>query len=70
MRKKVAIEFFGGVNLAAEALGISGVAVTAWPDRLSNGIAARVIVAGIQIYGVAKTRETFPRFFERRTLAA
>ena len=66
MTKSDAVGYFGSEELTAHALGISGVAVRAWPEELSPAIAARVVVAAIQLDGVTAARRAFPSMFERR----
>ena len=60
MQKQTILDFFGGRELTAAALDISGRAVEKWPDPVSSGTLAKVLVAGIRDKGLRATRRAFP----------
>jgi len=64
MLKADVIQFFGGRELVAHALDISGGAVEKWPNKLTSTLAAKVFAAAIQRFGVKATRKAFPEMFE------
>lgn len=60
MRKALVIKYFGNIELTANALGISGAAVGKWPEMLSPGISARVMIAAIKRDGITAAEKVFP----------
>ncbi len=57
--KKAAIEFFGNVNLTADACGRSAQAIDKWPRVLSDSQTGLVVVAAIEKYGWTSARRAF-----------
>lgn len=60
MEKQRILDFFGGREQTAAALEISGRAVEKWPDPVSKGTLAKVLVAGVKVKGLRATRRAFP----------
>lgn len=64
MHKQKVIDFFGSLNLTAEAMGITTQAVVAWPDELTKGGEARVAIVIVQSRGLSAAKRAFPKTFE------
>jgi hypothetical protein len=65
--KDQVVKFFGGEKRTAYAMNITSQAVSNWGEKIGSWVEARVIVAGIQFFGVQKTRKVFPDQMRRRS---
>ncbi len=60
MSKQDIVDFFGGREATAAAMGISGRAVEKWPDPPSQAIVDRAAAVGVRVKGLRATRRAFP----------
>ncbi len=64
MGKQDIIDFFGGREATAAAMGISGRAVEKWADPPSQAIVDRAAAVGVRTKGLRATRKAFPGVLE------
>jgi len=66
MTKKAAIDFFGSVNLTADACGRSAQAIDKWPHTLSDSQKGLVLLSAIRLRGWARAKDAFGSNLGRR----